>query len=266
MVIHPSLHDLLYITSRLVDKINNKKKMLIYIYSVYSVWTKCKGVFAETKNYVFNSKAHQQLLVVVDCCELYLEKYGGVQKHFTYCSCCFKVIFATHYWISAFRQRMFCYSVARQTSLCVFTNTEARYKLNLHSNILVMVYQLFNHLLKRIFKCPLSFQSFSLLVFPCSLCFHPSASHSSISVGDKYPLRRYWNKWPPALLSTDSTQLNLMLDCPCVFFLRLANKLIYSNFLMSPFASASSNISSTLLWGCAWLGWHPLINHLIRAN
>lgn len=53
------------------------------------------------------------------------------------------------------------------------------------------------------------------------------------------PVRRYWNKWPPALLSTCSTQLNLMLGCPCVFFLSFTNKLIYSNFLMSPFASAT---------------------------
>ena len=102
--------------------------------------------------------------------------------------------------------------------------------------------------------CVFFFLSFPLpvfLVFSCSLCLHLSASHSSRFVGDKDPIRRYWNKWPPAPLSTGSTQLNLMLGCPCVFFLSLANKLICSNFVMSPFASASSNISSTLLWGCA---------------
>lgn len=103
-------------------------------------------------------------------------------------------------------------------------------------------------------------------IFSCSLCLHLAASHSSRSAGDKDPVRRYWNKWPPALLSTGSTQLNLMLGCPCVFFLSFTNKLIYSNFLMSPFASASSVVSSTLLWGCARLGWHPLINQLIRPN
>lgn len=75
---------------------------------------------------------------------------------------------------------------------------------------------------------------------------------------------RYWNKWSPALLSTGSTQLNLMLGCPCVFW--VTNKLIYSNFLMSPFVSVSLIIISTLLWGCDSLAWQPLINHLIRSN
>lgn len=91
--------------------------------------------------------------------------------------------------------------------------------------------------------------SFSLSLFlgvSRSLCLHLSASHSSRSAGDKDPVRRYWNKWPPALLSTGSTQLNLMLGCPCVFFLSFRNKLIYSNVLMSPFASASPVISSAL--------------------
>lgn len=86
----------------------------------------------------------------------------------------------------------------------------------------------------------LSFESFPLpvfLVFSCSLCLHLSVSHLSHFGGDKDPIHRYWNKWPSALLSTGSTQLNLLLGCPCVFF--LANKLICSNFVMSPSASAS---------------------------
>lgn len=97
------------------------------------------------------------------------------------------------------------------------------------------------------------FWNFSFL-FPhylFSLIFSLSSSLSFSFItfgGDKDPIRANWNKWPPALPSTGSTQLNLMLGCPCIFFLGLTNKLIYSNFLMSPFASVNSNINSTLCW------------------
>lgn len=134
-----------------------------------------------------------------------------------------------------------------QTSVFVYSPNYLKFNYCTH----YLATRFFKRVLKSLFLCFESFPPLCISCFSCSLCLHLSASHSSRSVGDKDPIRRYWNKWPPALLSTGSTQLNLMLGCPCVFFLTLANKLIYSNLVMSLFASESSNIHSTLLWGCA---------------
>lgn len=94
-------------------------------------------------------------------------------------------------------------------------------------------------------------KSWFLRVFLVFSCLRLSASHSSSFEADKDPIWRYWNKCSVAILSTGCTQLNLMLGCPCGFSQSLTNKLICSNFVTSSFASASCNINSTLLGGCA---------------
>lgn len=149
--------------------------------------------------------------------------------------------------LDTFAPRLFCVTVTCNTSL----HLRNKYiKATLKTvTVLHPASCFFKQILKFLF---LSFETFFFSSrITCFLIFSLSSSLSFSFItfgGDKDPIWAYWNKWPPALPSTGSTQLNLMLGCPCIFFLSLTNKLIYSNFLMSPFASVNSNINSTLCW------------------
>lgn len=148
--------------------------------------------------------------------------------------------------LDTFASRLFCAAVTSNTSLHL---RNKQIKASETAPVLPPASCSFKQIFKSLF---LSFETF--LFSSRITCFLISSLSSSLSFsfitfgGDKDPIRANWNKWPPALPSTGSTQLNLMLGCPCFFFLSLTNKLIYSNFLMSPFTSVNANINSTLCW------------------